>query len=188
MDLDEAIKNRRSIRNFTQYYVTDEEIHDVLEAARYAPSWANTQIWEFVVIRDRELINQVTNTYSETNPARDCSSKSSAIIVVCGKTRVSGCRNGKERTKFHEWFMFDAGLAVQNLCLKAHDIGLGTVIVGSMDHDRCKEILLLPDDLEVVAAIPMGKPAEDKKKVPARKEMKTFVFLDKYGEHYGKVY
>ncbi|HPV42751.1 MAG TPA: nitroreductase family protein, partial [Spirochaetota bacterium] len=49
MELKEAILKRRSIRKFTDYQVTDAEIDELLEAARWAPSWANTQVWEFVV-------------------------------------------------------------------------------------------------------------------------------------------
>jgi nitroreductase len=184
----DAIKSRRSVRKFTDHFVTDEEIRDIIEAARLAPSWANTQVWEFIVVRERELIKQVTETYSATNPSRNCSSASSAIILACARTGVSGCKEGKERTRFHEWFMFDLGLAVQNLCLRAHELGLGTVVVGSMDHDACGKIALLPPGYEVVAAIPVGKPASADQKATPRKEMKSFVHLNTFGEQYGKIY
>lgn len=51
MELREALMTRRSVRKFTDYNVTDEEINIILEAARWAPSWSNTQCWEFIVIR-----------------------------------------------------------------------------------------------------------------------------------------
>jgi nitroreductase len=188
MELTEAIKNRRAVRNFTDHYVTDAELREVLAAARLAPSWANTQVWEFIVVREQELIKQVVDTYSATNPARACSTASSALIVACAKTGVSGCKEGRESTKYHEWFMFDLGLAVQNLCLKAHELGLGTVVVGSMNHDMCKKLLMLPEGYEAVAVIPIGKPASPVGRVPARKELKTFVYLNKFGETYGKLY
>jgi nitroreductase len=188
MELMDAIRQRQSVRKFTDHFVTDEELRKVLEAARLAPSWANTQVWEFIVVRDRELIKQVTETYSPTNPARSCSMAASAVILACAKTGVSGCKEGKERTKFHEWFMFDIGLAVQNLCLRACELGLGTVVVGSMDHDACKKVALLPDGYEVVAALPIGKPVDPARKTPSRKELKSFVHLDTYGEHYAKIY
>jgi nitroreductase len=188
MELSEAILHRRSVRKFTDYYVTDEEIRNVIDAAHNAPSWANTQVWEFIVVRDREVIKEVTDTYSSTNPARACSADASAIIVVCARTKVSGCRDGKERTKFFEWFMFDLGMAVQNLCLKVHEIGLGTVVVGSMDHDACAKVLRVPEGFEVVAALPLGKPATPSGKGPTRKELRTCVYLDAFGEQYGKIY
>ena len=77
--------------------------------------------------------------------------------------------------------MFDVGMAVQNLCLKAHEIGLGTVVVGLMDHDKCKEILSLPDEYEVVVSIPIGKPVEADKGPTPRKELKDFVHKNKFG-------
>jgi nitroreductase len=188
MELKEAIVYRRSVRKFTDYYVTDDDIRELIDAAHNAPSWANTQVWEFIVVRERELITAVTETYSPTNPARAGSTDASAIIVVCAKTKVSGCKEGKERTKFHEWFLFDLGMAVQNLCLKAHEMGLGTVVVGAMDHDACAKVLQVPEGIEVVVALPLGRPAAPSGKGPSRKELRSCVYLDSFGEQYGKVY
>ena len=188
MELNEAIVKRRTVRKFTDHYVTDKEIHELLEAARMAPSWSNTQVWHFIVVRDRKLIEEVTGTYSEKNPASKGSLTASVLIVACAKTGVSGCYGGKNSTKFNEWFMFDMGLAVQNLCLRAHELGLGTVIVGLMDHDACKKVLGIPDEYEVVVSIPVGQPLNPGKEGPPRKELKEFVHLDKYGESFGQVY
>lgn len=181
MELHDAILKRRSIRRFTDHYVTDDEIAKLLEAARFAPSWANTQAWEFIVIRDRETIEKVAGTYNELNPAVKCSKAASVLIAACAKRGVSGCYDGKDTTKFSSWYMFDAGLAVQNLCLRAHDLGLGTVIVGLLDHDACKKILSVPDEYEVVVVIPVGKPAVAAKDGPPRRELKDFAHLDRFG-------
>jgi len=190
MELQAAIAGRRSVRKFTDYYVTDEELKQILEAGRLSPSWANTQVWHFVVVRDPELIKEVTGTYSKVNPARSGSEKASALIVCCAKMKVSGySHKGDElATKFKEWFMFDLGLAVQNMCLRIHDLGLGTVVVGSMDHDACKKLLLIPEGYDVVAVLPVGKPLDPDKKGPAKKELKEIVYLDKFGEMYAKIY
>ena len=181
MELTEAILTRRSVRRFSDYFVTDEELSAIMEAARWAPSWSNTQVWEFVVVRDKNLIEQVTGTYADKNPATKCSLASSALIVACARTGVSGCYGGKYVTKFSSWFMFDLGAAVQNLCLKAHELGLGTVIVGLMDHDACKRLLSVPDGYEVVAAIPLGKPAAPTQTKLPRKELKDFVYVNTFG-------
>jgi nitroreductase len=184
MELKEAIEQRRSIRKFTDEQVTDEQLKEVLEAARMAPSWANTQVWEFIIIREREMMERIAETYSETNPARRCTENASALIVVCAKNGISGCKEGKQVTKFNEWFMFDLGLAVQNLSLRAHELGLGTVIAGLFDHDRCGEMLSVPDGYEVVAAIPVGVPAVAGKKAPPRKELGEFVHKESFGKNY----
>lgn len=181
MELQQAILQRRSVRKFTDYYVTDEELKELLEAARWSPSWANTQTWDFVIVRDREQIEKITATYSETNPARKCSLASSALIVACGKKNVAGFKEGKCATKFDTWYMFDLGIAVQNICLRAHDLGLGTVIVGLLDHDKCGRILSLPPEFEAVTVIPVGKPAVTAKEGPPRKEMSQFTHLNQFG-------
>jgi nitroreductase len=181
MELQEAILKRRSIRKFTDYIVTDDEVKIMLDAARHSQSWANTQVWEFIMVRDRDLIEKITATYSETNPARKCSLSASVLIAACAKKDVSGGKMGHLATKFDSWFMFDLGLAVQNLCLKAHEIGLGTVVVGFMDHDKCRDILSVPDGYEVVAVLPVGKPAVAGKEGPPRKELSTFTHLNRFG-------
>ena len=83
------------------------------------------------------------------------------VMVLCGRRGVSGCYSGKPTTKLGDWFMYDVGLATQNLCLAAHSLNLGTVIIGSFGHDRAKEILSIPDGYEAVALIPIGYPAHE---------------------------
>lgn len=182
MELQEALQKRRSIRKFTDEPVTDDEIRAVLEAARMAPSWANVQPWEFIVLRDRNLIEKITATYAEKNPAIKCSQAASTLVAACARNGVSGCYDGKNLTKFNEWFMFDLGMAVQNLCLKAHELGLGSVVVGLLDHDRARALLGLPTDREVVVCIPLGRPAVAGKEGPPRKPLPEFVFIDAYGK------
>ena len=63
-------------------------------------------------------------------------------------------------TLLGDWFMYDVGLATQNLCLAAHSLNLGTVIIGSFGHATAKEILGVPEGYEVVAMIPVGYPAQ----------------------------
>jgi nitroreductase len=180
MELQEAILKRRSVRKFTEEFVTDEELRQIFEAVRWSPSWANTQTWEFVVIRDKELIKKVAGTYSEKNPATKGSLTASALIVACAKTGISGCYGGKEVTEIKNWEMFDLGIAIQTLCLKAHELGLGTVVVGLMNHEACKKVLAIPDDRRVIAVIPIGRPASAPKDGPPRKTITEMVYLNNY--------
>jgi nitroreductase len=182
MELQEAILKRRSIRKFTDDVVTDEELRKIFEAVRWSPSWANTQAWEFVVVRDRDLITKVVASYAEKNPATRCSLAASALIVVCAKTGVSGCYGGQESTQHANWYMFDLGLATQTLCLTAHELGLGTVVVGLMDHRACRKVIALPDGYEVAAVIPIGRPAVEPKGGPARKTLADMVHLNTFGK------
>lgn len=184
MELQEAILKRRAVRRFTEDAVTDQELEQLFEAVRWSPSWSNSQVWEFVVARDRELIQKLTETYrmpKGLNPATKCSQTASAPIVMCAKTGISGCYEGKESTKHANWYMFDLGIATQTLCLKAHEMGLGTVVVGLFDHDACNELVALPEGYESVAIIPIGRPAVEAKNGPARKAVADMVYLDAFG-------
>jgi nitroreductase len=185
MELQEAILKRRSIRKFTDYYVTDDEIKKLLEAARWAPSWANTQTWTFIIARDKDVIKGIASTFSKNNPAKEYSLKATVLIAACAKKGIAGCRDGHELTKLHNWFMFDLGLAVQNLCLKAYELGLGTVIVGMLDHEECKKLLSVPYDYDVVTIIPVGHPDEHREG-PKRKTLDTMAYINKFGEPFIK--
>jgi len=180
MELQEAILKRKSVRKFTEDVVTDEELRQIFETVRWSPSWANTQVWEFIVVRDKALIEKVTGTYAEKNPAIKCSLAASALIVACAKTGISGCYDGKETTAIKNWYMFDLGLAVQTLCLKAHELGLGTVVVGLMDHEACEKILAVPEGRKVVAVIPIGRPAVPPREGPARRPVSEIVYLNTF--------
>lgn len=182
MELQEAILKRRSVRKFTEDAVTAEELRQIFEAVRWAPSWANTQVWEFIVVRDKALIEKVTGTYVEKNPATKCSLAASALIVACAKTGVSGCYDGKDATAIKNWYMFDLGLAVQTFCLKAYELGLGTVVVGLMNHEACKKILAVPDGHEVVAVIPIGRLILPLREGPPRKSVAEIVYLNQFGK------
>ena len=182
MELYDAIMNRRSVRKFTDYYVTDEEINKILESAQWAPSWSNTQCWEFIIVRDKDVLMKISETYSETNPAKKCTESASAVIAICGKSDLPGFRGeGNRLTKFDSWFMFDLGLAVQNMQLTAHNLELGSVVVGLLDHKRCADLLNVKPPYELVGILPIGKPVEFKKIGPKRREISEFTHKEKFG-------
>jgi nitroreductase len=103
------------------------------------------------------------------------------VLAVCGKLKVSGYYKDQVSTKFGDWFLFDLGIATQNLCLAAHEAGLGTVIVGLLDHDAASRVLSAPAGTEVVALIPLGVPAKISK-APARREISEFTHADRFPE------
>ncbi len=77
--------------------------------------------------------------------------------------------------------MFDVGLAMQNLMLVAHSLGLGTVQVGSFNAQKAEDILEIPEDVSVVSMTPVGYPDREPN-APKRKDLDEIVFKDKYGE------
>jgi nitroreductase len=180
MDVIWAIKTRRSIRKFKPDPVEEEKLWAVLEAARWAPSWANTQCWEFIIVKNSYTKEKLVETLTPRNPARDAVGKAPIVIVACARLGVSGFKDGKPVTDKGDFYMFDVALALQNLALAAHSLGLGTVHVGAFDHKRAAEILGVPDGVSVVELMPLGYPAEIPKG-PSRKELKEFVYFERYG-------
>jgi len=179
MDLMEAIKERRSVRKYKPDRVSEEALQKVFEAVRWSPSWANTQCWELILVRDPNIKSELANTLTTTNPARSSITEAPVVIVLCGKKGVSGFKKGEATTVKGDWLMFDTGIAMQSLCLAAHALGLGTVVIGLFDHKKAEEILGLPQNVEVVAMTPLGYPATQGG-APKRKEFSEFVFSERY--------
>jgi nitroreductase len=179
MELMETIKGRRSIRKYKPDPVPEEVLQTVLEALRWAPSWANTQCWKVIVVKDPKIKSELAATLPKSNPALSSMSDAPLTLILCGEKGVSGFYKGQASTVKGDWLMFDAGLAMENLCLAAHTLGLGTVIVGFFDHKKAEEVLNVPENVEVVAMTPLGYRATEGF-VSKRKEVSEFVFYDKY--------
>ena len=181
MDLMETIKGRRSIRKYKPDPVSEETLQKIMEAVRWAPSWANTQCWEVIVVKDPKIKSELATTLNKTNPSLSSMTDAPIVIVLCGKKGVSGFKKGEAVTVKGDWMMFDTGIAMQTLCLTAHSLGLGTVVVGMFDHKRAESILGLSENIEIVAMTPLGYPATEGT-APKRKEISEFVFSDHYGK------
>lgn len=190
MDVMQAITGRRSIRKYRTEPVTEEALQAILEAARWAPSWANTQCWRLIVVRDEETKSKLAETLKSTKPggknaATEAVRNAPVVIVACAERGLSGCYKSEDEQrvpatdKGEWWFMFDVGLAMQNLTLAAHALGLGTVHVGLFDAGEAARILGVPENIAVVELMPLGWPDEEP---PARlrKDTSEFVFNERY--------
>jgi nitroreductase len=178
-DLMSMIKGRRSIRRFQDKPVPEKDLQQILEAVQWSPSWANTQCWEILVVKDKEMKERLNETLSPTNPAKKGLPYAPVVLALCGKARSSGFYKGEASTKFGDWLMFDLGIATQSICLAAYSLGLGTVIVGSLDHDKAKEVLGVGEGYELVALIPVGYPAKTGA-APKRREISDFAHHERF--------
>ena len=184
MEVLEAIKTRRSIRRYKATPVDDKTLQLVLEAARWAPSWKNTQCWRFIVVRDSnikaELAQALGKVSDAPNPSTDAIRNAPVVIVACAELEKSGYDKGELATdKGDYWYMFDVALAMQNLALAAHSLGLGTVHIGLFDALKVASILEVPPGFCVVAITPLGYPDQEPKTRP-RREFSQTVFHDKF--------
>lgn len=152
----ETILNRRSIRKYKDIKISDEIVEELLRAAMQAPSAGNQQPWEFIVIRDKNIMKKIT----EFHPYSQMLLNTDVAIAVCGD---------KTKEKFKDYWVQDCSAATENILLAVEDKGLGAVWLGVYPiEDRVKEIkklLNLPESVIPLSIIPIGYPAEERKAV-----------------------
>jgi nitroreductase len=197
MDTLEAIRNRRSIRQMKSDKIPNDILGKVLEAARWAPSWANTQCWRFIVVSDQDIKKRLSATrfgrpapppgipataVPPPPPTAGPIIEAPIVIAVCTEVNKAGVRpDGTPATdKGGSWYMYDTALATQNLCLAAHALGLGTVILGAFDAKEAGMILKVPEGFAVVVLVPLGFPAQPGRPT-TRKELSENTFYNKFG-------
>jgi nitroreductase len=180
VDLLTAITGRRSIRKYKGNPIDDGELAAVLEALRWAPSWANTQAWEIVIVKDPETKRKLADTVPAGNPACSSFNEAPVVIVACARLGKAGYFKGAAVTDKGDWYMFDVALAMQNLILAAYARGLGTVLVGFFDANKVAHLLNIPEEVAVVAMTPLGYPDGEAKPTP-RKALQDFVSYETFG-------
>lgn len=179
MDFIQAIRDRRTVRKYKKDEISEEVLLKILEAARWAPSWANFQCWEYLVVKDPLIKAKLAEAFPKGNPIIPALTDAPVVLVACGQLKKSGYFKGKAATDKGDWFMFDVALSMGNIILAAHSLGLGTAIVGAFDAKKVAETLELPENVAVVAMTPLGYP-EQIPSAPPRKELTEFVHYNKF--------
>ncbi len=191
MDLLKAIHERRSIRKYRKDAVPEEIIIEILEAARRSPSWANTQVWRFIVVKDQAIKERLASEIfpGGSNPARQAIIDAPVLICIAAQRGLSGFYKGQVTTDKGDWFMFDAGIAMEHIVLAAWNFGLGTVHVGLFDAKKTEETLKIPEGFSITAITPLGyfdeTPGEAPRLTP-RKPLKEIAYLNTFGTEYIK--
>ncbi|MFC1874005.1 nitroreductase family protein [Chloroflexota bacterium] len=182
MDVFDAIKNRRSIRVFKSTPVDAKSLDTILEAGRLAPSWGNTQTWRFIVIQDSVVKTQLADNATSPDSRNNRVLKQAPIVIAaCAELNRAGWREGKPTTdKEGYWFMFDAGLALENMVLEAQELGIGTLYIGAFDAKKAASVLDVPEGYSCVILLPLGYPDEQPEAKP-RKEISEIIFKNKFG-------
>ena len=154
------IETRRSIRAFSDKPVGKNEIEGMVRAAALAPSWKNSQTARFTAVTDKELLSSICDTLIDWN--KKIVSGASLLIAVSAVTGRAGFnKDGSPASVYGEGYtFFDCGAAVENLCLAANDMGIGTVILGIFDPDKIRALLEIPEGEAPVVLIACGYKAE----------------------------
>jgi nitroreductase len=171
MDVFEAIKGRRSIRQFTDEPVEKETLEKLLDAARWAPTASNQQRWRFVVVTS-PLIKELILKFAPgifVMPA--------AFIVICAE-KAPDANPWAEVT-----YLADCAIAAQDIMLAAHEMGIGSCVAISYAKVAIIEILNIPAGVEPLLIITLGYPAEAPEP-PPRLALNQIAFLDEYGKEW----
>lgn len=169
MELQEAIRTRRSVRQFTDEKVTHALLEQVISLAAWAPSWKNTQISRYIAIEDPELLKAVCGYVSDFN-ARIIEGCKTLVVQTFVTSRCGFERDGSFSTDREDgWQYYDCGIAAQTFSLAAHDLGLGSVIMGVFDRKGLENFLQIPEGQEIMALIAVGYPAAPNGAGPKRK-------------------
>lgn len=149
----EAIFKRRSVRKYTEEIVSEDLIEQILRAGMAAPSAANEQPWQFIVVDDKDLLNEISNIHGHAQMLKEASH----AIVIC---------SDKAYQKLEGFWVQDCAAATQNMLLMAQHLGLGSVWLGVYPMEKTmaglKQLLNLPEGVTPVTMIALGYPAETK--------------------------
>jgi nitroreductase len=179
MDYMEVVKKRRSIRKFKSESIPDEKVNKILEAARLSPSWANMQCWRFIVVKDEATKEAIKATIPSGNPGKETVTQAPVLIVLCANPERSGYVKG-EKVDDRDWYLVDSGIVIEQILLAATNEGLASFCEGYFDKEKVKEILSVPEEMDVIVFITLGQ-ADEKPKTQRRKSLEELVYYEKYG-------
>jgi len=168
MEIIQAIRERRSIRQYSQEPISEDQLNQILEAGRWAPSRGNSQPWKFIVLNDE----QVRKELAEAIPTGKFLAQAPQGIAVVVDPQAS---------KHPEQ---EGAAATQNMLLAAYALGLGTCWIsvrGTDWKETAAQILGIPDDEWLISVVSIGYPAEAPEK--ERKALDEITFTNKYGLH-----
>ena len=198
MEVEELLKvmaTRRSVRVYRSGRISDEQLLLMFEAARLAPSGANSQPWEFIVTRDRKKMKQVRRIYADEwnqrkleDPVnykglkKDYVGDVSALILACGDARTKRVylttRQPADREKL---FQANVANAVEHMMLAAASMGFGTVWVSVRKEvePELRSLFKVPRALRLLWVVPVGRPRVWPNAKPRRK-VEDFVHRETY--------
>jgi len=181
--IDNIISKRRAFRSLEKTEISEETVKKLATSAQLAPSCFNNQPWNFIFIRDRKVLKNLSKVLSRGN---EWAYDASMIIAVFSRPDMD-CQI-KER----EYFLFDTGMATAFLILKATDLGLVAHPIAGYSPKKASEILNIPEDMTLITLVIVGKHSfkinenlsdkqkRDETERPKRKGFEEYIYWDRY--------
>lgn len=183
MDVKEAIRKRRAYRSLIPVDITKDLVNDLAECAQITASCFNNQPWRYVFVYDKDVLLKMHETLSIGN---EWAKKASMIIVVIGK-KEDDCI-----IRDRIYYQFDIGMATSAIILRATELGLVAHPIAGYSPKKTREILGIPENIDVITLVIIGKHSdkidlvlsdkqvEAEKERPKRKEIDEFVYINRY--------
>lgn len=154
----ELVKNRQSVRSYSDMPIEREKLNRCLEAARLSPSACNSQPWRFIVVDNPELKDKIArSTFSEVVSFNKFSLTAPALVVVTASKGNLKTKVGQMITNI-PYYLIDIGIAAEHFCLQAVEEGLGTCLIGWFNEKQIRNHLSIPKNEMVSLVIAIGYP------------------------------
>jgi nitroreductase len=177
MEFSELVKHRQSDRKYSDKPVEKEKILKCIETVRLSPSASNSQPWKFIIIDEPDLKNQIADCAASLGMNKFTLQSPVIIALVQEQMNILTLLGSKIKKK--DFSLLDIGIAVNQFCLQAADLGLGTCIIGWFDEPRVKKLLHIDRTKRVQLLIALGySEAQNRKKV--RKPIDEMCSWNKY--------
>jgi nitroreductase len=172
MDFYEVIKKRRSYRFYDESKMPEKEIiKKIINAARLAPTWANMQGVQYIIVQNKDTVKKIWKAIGQGKKFNN------APMFIIGF--IAEKDSGKNRND-ELYYPVDFGICFEHLILAATAEGLGTCWIGFFDEEKIKEILDLPKKYRVLGLTPLGYPSKPKEGESPRKDMEEIIHWEKY--------
>lgn len=164
----DIIKKRRSVRHFDGRPLSDEQMEQILEAGRWAPSGANAQPWRFIVVTQKDTLKSIAERcYYKLFKSRHVG-EAGAVVVICADPDTGSST-----------YMIDCAIAGTNMTLMATALGIGSCWIGAFEEPALRSILRIPEKLNIIALITFGYEV-GKASIPPRLPLSGIVHNEAY--------
>ncbi|MCT4507266.1 MAG: nitroreductase family protein [Tepidibacter sp.] len=152
MQFYDVINERKSIKNFKNTPIQKDKLDRILTSTIMSPSWKNNKCFKFILVDNESQKQELsTSVMNDVNSASNSIIQAPLVAVVVADPSESGFIDNKDL------YLVDSGIAMEHLVLACTNEGYGTCWIASIDENKIKKALCIPDKYRVVAMSPIGE-------------------------------